>query len=227
MKATKPRIEESWYKQLEDEFNSDAFKSVKNFLKDEIKAGHIVYPPGKQMFAAFDHCPFDKTKVVIIGQDPYHGKAQANGLCFSVSKGIKKPPSLQNIFKELKSDLGYQEPAEGDLSAWAKQGVLLLNAILSVRAGEAGSHQNAGWEYFTNAVIQKLSDKKTALVFLLWGKFAHSKEELIDDKKHFILKAAHPSPFSANQGFMGCRHFSKTNEILKSTGQNVVNWNVS
>lgn len=218
------RIEPEWGKELNDEFHKDYFLELKRFLEVE-KSKFTIYPPGKNIFAAFDHTPFSKVKVVIIGQDPYHGPGQANGLCFSVSKGIKPPPSLQNIFKELQSDVGMKIPVHGDLTPWADQGVLLLNATLTVRANEAGSHQNKGWEIFTDAVIKKLSDKRTGLVFLLWGRFAHGKETLIDEKKHFLLKAAHPSPL-ARGAFFGCKHFSKTNEILKKQGQQEINWEI-
>lgn len=218
------KIEASWKKWLEKEFDSEYFSDIKNKLKNEKEDGKIIYPPGNQIFAAFDHCSFDNVKVVIIGQDPYHGEGQANGLCFSVAPGIKKPPSLVNIFKELNRDLNIPVPENGDLSAWAKQGVLLLNAILTVRASEAGSHQNIGWEKFTNRVIEILSEEKEGLVFLLWGKFAQEKAALIDDKKHFILESVHPSPFSADKGFFGCSHFSKTNEILKSIGRKALEW---
>ena len=185
-----------------------------------------MYPPGAQIFSAFDHTPVDKVKVVIIGQDPYHGPGQANGLCFSVSPGIKKPPSLENIFKELQTDLGIPIPETGNLEKWAMQGVLLLNASLTVRANSPNSHQDFGWHTFTDEVIRQLNQHKKGLVFLLWGKFAQGKEALIDTQKHFILKAAHPSPFSAYNGFMGCKHFSKTNEILRSQGLQEIDWRV-
>jgi len=179
------------------------------------------------MFSAFDLTPFDKVKVVIIGQDPYHGARQAHGLCFSVPEGIKNPPSLNNIFKELYDDLGIEPSENGNLENWAKQGVLLLNATLSVRANQAGSHQNKGWETFTNSVISTLSEKKTGLVFILWGNYAKAKEILIDTSKHYILKAAHPSPFSAYSGFFGCKHFSKTNEILRDLGLQEIDWRLN
>ncbi|MGD0712043.1 MAG: uracil-DNA glycosylase, partial [Bacteroidales bacterium] len=179
-----------------------------------------------QIFSAFNHTPFNNVKVVIIGQDPYHGKGQANGLCFSVNDGINKPPSLVNIFKELHDDLGVKIPTSGNLEKWADQGVLLLNATLTVRASQAGSHQNKGWENFTDAVIRALSDERDGLIFILWGAFAQAKQKLIDVSKHHILKAAHPSPFSAYNGFFGCKHFSKTNELLKQMGKEEINWGI-
>ena len=223
--SVNPTIDDSWREVLKNEFNAAYFTELKHFLKEE-KKNNVVYPPGPLIFSAFNHTPFNKVKVIIIGQDPYHGTGQANGLCFSVSQGIKPPPSLVNIFKEINSDLGIPISTNGDLESWADQGVLLLNATLTVRANTAGSHQNLGWENFTDAAIKKLSEQKTGLVFLLWGKFAQAKEILIDMSKHFVLKAAHPSPFSAYNGFMGCKHFSKTNEILKSKGAKEINWQI-
>jgi len=220
-----PIIHDSWKEVLTDEFRSDYFKQLKLFLTEE-KKKFKVYPPGNKIFSAFDHTPFDKVKVIIIGQDPYHGAGQAHGLCFSVPEGIKPPPSLVNIFKEMKSDLDLPIPANGNLEKWAKQGVLMLNATLTVRANTAGSHQNKGWESFTNAAIKFLSDKKENLIFILWGKYAQDKETLIDAEKHYILKAAHPSPFSAYNGFFGCRHFSKTNELLKKNGLKEIDWKI-
>ncbi|HET7819189.1 MAG TPA: uracil-DNA glycosylase [Bacteroidia bacterium] len=221
-----PTIEESWKTALKEEFNSEYFKTLKAFLIQE-RSKNIIYPPASKIFNAFNLTPLDKVKVVIIGQDPYHGAGQANGLCFSVSEGIPQPPSLQNIFKEINSDLGFPIPKSGNLEPWAKQGVLLLNATLTVRANQAGSHQKMGWEYFTDAVIKYLSDKKIGLVFLLWGKFAQAKEILIDKTKHHILKAAHPSPFSVHSGFFGCKHFSKTNEFLKQQGLEEIDWRIN
>ncbi len=218
-----PKIHESWKPLLLDEFNSPVFIALKNFLLEE-KKQYTIYPPGPFIFAAFDNTPFDKVKVVLLGQDPYHGKGQAHGLCFSVPHGIKPPPSLINIFKEINTDLDIPIPNHGNLESWTRQGVMLLNATLTVRANQAGSHQNKGWEIFTDAVIKKLSDKKEGLVFLLWGKYAQAKEYLIDTTKHHILKAAHPSPYSAAAGFFGCRHFSKTNEILRLQGKEEINW---
>jgi uracil-DNA glycosylase len=218
-----PVIEESWKLALQEEFSRPYFLMLKDFLVEERKH-HVVYPPGKLIFSAFNHTPFDNVKVVLLGQDPYHGKGQANGLCFSVNNGIAMPPSLVNIFKEIQNDLSYPIPPSGNLERWADQGVLLLNAMLTVRANEAGSHQGKGWETFTNKVIQHLSNQKTGIVFLLWGKYAQAKEQLIDGSKHHILKAAHPSPFSAYSGFFGCKHFSKTNEILSLQGKQAIDW---
>lgn len=185
---------------------------------------HSVFPPGRQIFSAFEHTPFDQVKAVIIGQDPYHGRGQANGLCFSVSDGIPFPPSLQNIFKELNDDLNIEIPKTGNLEKWADQGVLLLNATLTVRESNAGSHQNRGWEQFTDAVIQKLSSEKQNLVFILWGSYAQKKGAVIDSSKHFIIKSAHPSPLSSYRGFFGSRPFSKTNQFLKSIGKEEIKW---
>ncbi len=218
-----PKIEESWKRVLIDEFNKPYFYALKEFLVEE-KKHYVVYPEGKNIFNAFACTPFDKVKVVIIGQDPYHGPGQAHGLSFSVQDGIQKPPSLQNIFKELHDDIGKPIPVSGNLESWAKQGVLLLNATLTVRANQAGSHQKHGWEQFTDTVIQTLSEQKTGIVFLLWGSFAQAKSMLIDTSKHYILKAAHPSPLSSYKGFFGCRHFSKTNEILQSIGKTPIEW---
>lgn len=223
MSVIYPKIEASWKAILLDEFNKDYFKELKQFLLQE-KQQHIIYPSGKEIFNAFNCTPFETVKVVILGQDPYHGKGQAHGLSFSVPFGIKPPPSLKNIFKELKADLDIPIAESGNLTSWAKQGVLLLNATLTVRAKQAGSHQNKGWENFTDAVISSLSENKEALIFLLWGRFAQNKASLIDSKKHHILTAAHPSPFSAYSGFFGCKHFSKTNEILKKNGMITIDW---
>lgn len=220
-----PIIEDSWKLMLESEFNSDYFKQLKLFLVDE-KKKYPIYPGGQQIFSAFNLTPFDKVKVVILGQDPYHGKGQAHGLSFSVPDGITKPPSLINIFKELHNDTGIEIHESGNLEKWAMQGILLLNAILTVRANSPGSHRNNGWEIFTDAVISKLSEKKENIIFLLWGKYAQSKENLIDTTKHYILKAAHPSPYSANSGFFGCRHFSKTNNILKQLNIEEIDWKI-
>lgn len=217
-------IHESWSKQLKKEFEQPYFTALRNFVKAEYDQ-HVCYPPGKEIFAAFDHCPFDEIKVVIIGQDPYHGANQANGLCFSVRDGIPHPPSLVNIFKELKTDTGASYPQSGNLERWADQGVLLLNATLTVRAHQAGSHQKKGWETFTDAVIRKISEEKEGVVFLLWGGFAKKKAALIDQTKHHILTSGHPSPLSANRGlWFGNRHFSKTNELLLSNGSREVEW---
>jgi uracil-DNA glycosylase len=225
MAKVAPQIEESWKQILLEQFESDYFLRLKEKLLEE-KENFIVYPPGSQIFSAFNYTPVENVKVVIIGQDPYHGPGQANGLCFSVSQGIKKPPSLENIFKELQDDLGIPIPASGNLEQWALQGVLLLNASLTVRANMANSHQDFGWHTFTDEVIRQLNRQKKGLVFLLWGKFAQGKETLIDTGKHYILKAAHPSPFSAYNGFMGCKHFSRTNEILRSQGLQEIDWKI-
>jgi len=225
MTEVKPQIEESWKEILQEQFNSSYFKSMKEFLVEE-KQRFTVYPPGSLIFNAFNLTPFSAVRVVIIGQDPYHGAGQAHGLCFSVPQGISSPPSLVNIFKEINEDLGIPMPRHGNLEKWARQGVLLLNATLTVRANQAGSHQKKGWEIFTDAVISQLSKQRVGLVFLLWGKFAQDKESLIDTQKHYILKAAHPSPYSAYNGFFGCRHFSRTNEILRRHGLPEIDWSV-
>lgn len=217
-----PKIEPSWLKALETEFGQPYFTELKSFLVKE-KGQHVIYPPGNRIFAAFDYTPFDEIKVVILGQDPYHGPGQANGLCFSVNDGIRCPPSLVNIFKELKDDIGCDAPVHGNLEGWAKQGVFLLNATLTVRQNAAGSHQNKGWETFTDAVIKTISDQKENVVFLLWGNYARNKAALIDGNKHLILTAAHPSPL-ARGAFFGSRHFSKTNAYLKSKGIEPINW---
>ncbi len=223
MSEVAPKIEESWREALRDEFESSYFQTLKEFLKEDKKAG-IIYPPGPQMFAAFNHTALTAVKVVILGQDPYHGKGQANGLCFSVNDGVKMPPSLVNIFKELNSDLNISIPKSGNLVKWADQGVFLLNATLSVRDGKPGSHQGKGWEDFTDNVIRTVSDLRAGVVFLLWGKFAQDKKALIDQEKHFVLEAPHPSPFSVNRGFFGCRHFSKTNHFLEENGLGGIDW---
>jgi uracil-DNA glycosylase len=217
------KIEPSWKERLEKEFKKDYFSALADYVKEEYKK-FSVFPPGKLIFSAFDHCGFDDLKVAIIGQDPYHGPGQANGLCFSVNNGIDMPPSLVNIFKEIRDDLGKPFPPNGNLERWAKQGVLLLNATLTVRANCAGSHQQKGWEDFTDAVIQLVSDEKEGVVFLLWGAYAQKKGEMIDRRKHLVLSCAHPSPFSANRGFLGCRHFSKTNAYLRSRGEVEIDW---
>lgn len=217
-------IENSWKELLKNEFNKPYFLSVVAHLRMEKASGQVIYPPGQLMFNAFNTTPVDKVKVVIIGQDPYHGQGQAHGLAFSVPDGVGCPPSLINIFKELNKDIGVPVPKTGNLTRWAQHGVLLLNASLTVRQGEPNSHQKIGWIDFTNAVIEKLSSQKEHLVFLLWGKFAQEKQVLIDETKHLVLKAAHPSPYSVNTGFFGCRHFSKTNEFLVSKGIDPVDW---
>jgi len=221
-----PSIDSSWKELLKEEFEADYFKELKGFLLKE-KQNHIVYPPGRHIFSAFDCTPFEKVRVVLLGQDPYHGHGQAHGLCFSVSSGITPPPSLVNIFKEIENDLGISRPKHGNLEKWAKQGVLLLNATLTVRANQAGSHQGKGWERFTDAAIKLLSKKREDLVFLLWGNYAISKKSLIDASRHFILTSPHPSPLSASRGFLGCSHFSKTNQFLISKGYPPINWNLN
>ena len=216
-------IEPSWKEQLQTEFDKPYFAQLAAFVKQEY-ATHSIYPPGKLIFNAFNQCPFNKVKVVLIGQDPYHEPGQAQGLCFSVNEGVTFPPSLNNIFKEIESDIGTPVPKSGDLTRWAKQGVLLLNATLTVREHEAGSHQKHGWEEFTDAVIRTLSEKRKKLVFILWGSYAQGKSSLIDSKKHCILRSAHPSPLSAYRGFFGNHHFSLTNDYLRSKGIEEIKW---
>jgi len=218
------KINPSWHEELSAEFEKPYFQKLIEFIKFEY-ATQKCFPLFNEIFAAFDHCPFDKVKIVIIGQDPYHGLGQANGLCFSVNDDINFPPSLINIFKEIQSDLGLPIPISGNLERWADQGVLLLNATLTVRESEAGSHQNKGWETFTNSVIQKISDKKENVVFLLWGGFAQKKGTKIDRTKHRVFETGHPSPLSANRGlWFGNKHFSKTNAYLKSLGKEPIEW---
>ena len=218
------KIEPHWKEILKPEFNKPYFQQIALHLKTEKAQNKIIYPPGSQIFNAFDITPIDKVKVVIIGQDPYHGQGQAHGLCFSVQSGVPAPPSLINIFKELHDDIGVPIPNHGNLTHWAEQGVFLLNASLTVRAGEPMSHSKIGWAQFTDTVIKKISDEKKNVVFLLWGKFAQDKQDLVDETKHFVLKAAHPSPFSADKGFFGCKHFSKTNELLMKAGKEPIDW---
>ncbi|NND61969.1 MAG: uracil-DNA glycosylase [Flavobacteriaceae bacterium] len=218
------KIEESWKEAIGSEFQKPYFEKLISFVKEEYKNG-VCYPPGHKIFAAFDHTPFHKTKIVILGQDPYHGPGQANGLCFSVADGIPKPPSLGNIFSEIKSDLNIEIPESGNLERWADQGVLLLNATLSVRAHTAGSHQNKGWEKFTDAVIQNLSEEREGIVFLLWGGYAKKKGNKINTQKHLVLTSGHPSPLSANRGYwFGNKHFSKANEYLVGKGKTPIDW---
>lgn len=219
------RLEQSWKDQLEQEFTVDYFLRLRTFLKVEIASGKKIFPPGPQIFAALDACPFDQVKVVILGQDPYHGPGQAHGLCFSVPLGVEPPPSLVNIFSELEKDLDLSRPPHGNLSGWAKQGVLLLNATLTVESGRAASHQNKGWEKFTDAIISRLNDGRADLVFMLWGGYARKKGALLDRTRHLILESGHPSPLSANKGhWFGNRHFSKCNNYLKSKGMNPIDW---
>ncbi|MEO8720370.1 MAG: uracil-DNA glycosylase [Ginsengibacter sp.] len=220
------QIEESWKEILEDEFEKLYFQQVIAFLKTEKASGKIIFPPGPLIFNSFEKTPFPKIKVVIIGQDPYHKRGQAHGLSFSVPRGIKKPPSLINIFKELENDLGIKVSQNGNLEKWAFQGVLLLNASLTVRENEPGSHARIGWLEFTDTIIKKISAEKEGIIFLLWGKFAQEKQSLIDETKHFVLKAAHPSPLSAFNGFFGCKHFSKTNDILMKQRKNPIDWKI-
>ena len=217
------KIDGTWKKILKEEFDKPYFENIVLHLKTERSQGKVIYPPGSLIFNAFNTTPFDKVKVVILGQDPYHGPHQAHGLCFSVQNGVPPPPSLVNIFKELHDDIGVKIPANGDLTKWAKQGIFLLNASLTVRAGEPMSHSKIGWAEFTDTVIRKISELKDHVVFLLWGKFAQEKRVLIDESKHLVLKAAHPSPLSVT-GFLGCRHFSKTNEYLVKKGIDPVDW---
>ena len=218
------QIEAGWKHELQSEFDKPYFHKIVDFLKDEKKAAKVVYPPGKFIFNAFDKTPFAKVKVVILGQDPYHGPGQAHGLSFSVPDGVKPPPSLMNIFKEQQEDLGIAPPSTGNLEKWATQGVLLLNASLTVEANTPNSHSAAGWQQFTDEVIRHISTHKDHVVFMLWGRFAQNKEVLIDASKHLVLKAAHPSPFSAYNGFFGSRHFSKTNSWLHEHGEKPVDW---
>ncbi|MGN6494662.1 MAG: uracil-DNA glycosylase [Agriterribacter sp.] len=221
------KIEPGWKEVLKDEFTKPYFEQIVLFLKTEKMAGKTIYPPGPLIFNAFEQTPFNDVKVVIIGQDPYHGPRQAHGLCFSVQQGVPPPPSLVNIFKEIQTDIGItMSMGKGDLTHWAQQGVLLLNAALTVRANEPFSHSKIGWAQFTDAVISKVAELKTGVVFLLWGKFAQEKQALIDETRHFVLKAAHPSPFSADKGFFGCKHFSKTNALLQQQGKDPVDWKI-
>ena len=220
------KIEDSWKEVLKDEFDKPYFQQIPHHLKIEKEQGKKIFPPGSQIFNAFNTTPIDKVKVVILGQDPYHSQGQAHGLCFSVSNGIPKPPSLINIFKELHEDIGVPIPDHGNLTHWAEKGVFLLNASLTVRSAEPMSHAKIGWAAFTDAVIKIISEKKEHVVFILWGKFAQEKKYLIDENKHLILKAAHPSPLSAHAGFFGCKHFSKSNEWLMKNGIDPVDWRI-
>ncbi len=219
----RPDIGPGWYEPLAAEFQAPYFAELRRFLVAE-REQHTIYPPARSIFNAFHSTPFEQVRVVILGQDPYHGPGQAHGLSFSVPPGIPPPPSLANIFTELNRDLGIPRPAHGDLTSWAQQGVLLLNATLTVRAAEAGSHQGKGWERFTDAAIGALSDQHHGLIFLLWGRFAQQKANLIDADKHYILQAPHPSPLSAHRGFIGCGHFSRANELLEAQGKQPINW---
>jgi uracil-DNA glycosylase len=216
-------IEESWKRQIADELKQPYFNELVHFLREEKANKEIIYPPEKQIFAAFENTPFDKVKVVILGQDPYHGEGQANGLCFSVAPGVRVPPSLKNIFKELNRDLNVDIPVDGDLSAWTSQGVLLLNATLTVRANQAASHQKKGWEKFTDAIIKSISENRAYVVFMLWGNYAKQKASCVNRRKHLVLEAAHPSPL-ARTGFKGCSHFSKANEYLVKNNISPIDW---
>ena len=217
------KIEQSWKTRLQNEFEKEYFITLTNFVKKEFNL-YTVYPPGRLIFNAFDKCPFENVKVVILGQDPYHGPGQAHGLCFSVKEGVTFPPSLINIFKEIQNDLGISKPDSGNLERWVEQGVLLLNATLTVRAGQAGSHQNKGWEQFTDEVIRLIAEEKKHIVFILWGSYAQKKGETIDRSKHLVLESPHPSPLSASRGFFGNKHFSKTNKYLEEHGMKTVKW---
>lgn len=217
------RIDDSWKMRLQDEFDKPYFRTLTDFVRQEYRNG-VVYPPARLIFNAFDLCPFDDVKVVIIGQDPYHGPGQAHGLCFSVNDGVQFPPSLQNIFKEIHDDLGKPIPATGDLTRWARQGVLLLNATLTVRQHQAGSHQGKGWEAFTDAVISKLNAERENLVFILWGSYAQRKGAVIDRSRHLVLSSVHPSPLSAYAGFFGNHHFSQANKWLEEHGMTAIDW---
>lgn len=219
------KIEKSWADALKDEFEKEYFQKITSYLKHEIASGIVVYPKGGNIFKAFDSTPLNRVKVVILGQDPYHGKGQAHGLSFSVQEGVHQPPSLQNIFKELRDDLGIPLPNTGNLELWAQRGVFLLNSVLTVRAGLPASHSKIGWSLFTDRVISILSEKREGVVFMLWGNYARSKRELIDHNKHLVLEAAHPSPL-ARGAFFGCRHFSKANEYLIAKGKDPVNWSL-
>ncbi len=217
------RIAQSWHEILDDEFHKPYFDELVGFVKSEY-ATTEVYPKGSNIFRAFDKCPFDKLKVVIIGQDPYHGPGQANGLCFSVGEGVPFPPSLQNIFKEVHADTGAEIPSTGELERWAEQGVLLLNAVLTVRAHQAASHAGRGWEHFTDAVVRAIAERKEGIVYMLWGSYAQKKGAIADPRRNLILRAVHPSPLSAYRGFFGCRHFSQANDYLKSIGKEPIVW---
>lgn len=217
------KIEKTWKSALEKEFEKDYFLKLTEFVRTEYKQ-QTIYPEGKLIFNAFDHCPFNQVRVVILGQDPYHEPGQAHGLCFSVQQGVAFPPSLQNIFKEIRADEGYETYKDGNLERWANQGVLLLNATLTVRAHQAGSHQNKGWETFTDAAIHQLAKERTGLVFLLWGSYAQKKGAFIDPSKHLVLRSVHPSPLSAHRGFFGNHHFSQANEFLMNQGLTPIDW---
>ncbi len=221
------KLEKSWLSVLKDEFDKDYMKNLRQFLVQEKRSGKTVYPPSDEVFAAFDHTPFDKVKVVILGQDPYHGPGQAHGLSFSVKKGVRTPPSLQNMYKELERDLGIPIANHGFLESWADQGVLLLNSVLTVVQANAGAHQKRGWEEFTDAAVSALNQRRDKLVFLLWGSYAQKKGKVIDRDKHLVLTSPHPSPLSAHRGFIGNGHFSKTNDYLRQHNKSPINWSLS
>ena len=218
------KLDPSWYKVLGEEFNKGYMRELRQFLVAQKKSGKAIYPPGSQWFAAFNHTPFDRVRVVILGQDPYHGPRQAHGLCFSVLPGVKVPPSLANMYQEMQEDLGIAPANHGCLTSWAKQGVLLLNATLTVEQANAGAHQGKGWEQFTDRAIRALNDQREGVVFLLWGSYAQKKGAFIDQSRHLVLKSVHPSPLSAYRGFFGCKHFSKTNDYLQKNGQPPIDW---
>ncbi len=224
--AKKVQLHESWLTRLQDEFEQDYMHKLREFLLIRKQHRAVIYPPGQQIFNALDSTPFDQVRVVILGQDPYHGPGQAHGLCFSVQPGVKVPPSLLNIYREIESDLGIAPPRHGYLQSWAEQGVLLLNAVLTVERGQAGSHQGKGWERFTDTIVQLLNEEREGLVFMLWGNYARQKGAVINRRKHLVLNAPHPSPLSAHQGFFGCRHFSQANQYLESHGQTPIDWSV-
>lgn len=221
------KLNQSWLKRLQGEFDAPYMQDLKRFLETERTAGKTIYPKGSEWFSALDQTPFDDVRVVILGQDPYHGEGQAHGLCFSVREGVRPPPSLLNIYKEMKSDLGLEPPKHGDLSSWAKQGVLLLNSVLTVEAGRAASHQGKGWEQFTDRIIRQLNDEKQNLVFILWGSYAQKKAAFVDRNKHMVITSAHPSPLSAHNGFFGSKPFSRCNEYLLAHGLKPIDWSIS
>jgi uracil-DNA glycosylase len=222
----KVQLEGSWLERLDDQFQREYMQKLRDFLVTRKEHRAVIYPPGKQIFNALNSTPFEQVRVVILGQDPYHGPGQAHGLCFSVQSGVRVPPSLANIYREIQSDLGIESPHNGYLQSWAEQGVLLLNAVLTVERGQAGSHQGKGWEIFTDAIVQLLNDERENLVFMLWGSYAMKKGAVIDSRKHLVLKAPHPSPLSAHRGFLGCRHFSSANDYLKKHQQLPIDWAV-
>ncbi len=224
MADSSAQIEASWKKQLGSEFEKDYMKSLRGFLREEYQMGKTIFPKKTEYFSAFSQTPFEQVKVVILGQDPYHGPGQAHGLCFSVRPGVKPPPSLVNIYKELNADLGVTMPNHGFLEAWAQQGVLLMNSVMTVEQGQAASHRNKGWEIFTDRVIETLNQRETPLVFILWGSYAQKKGAFVDRKKHLVLSGPHPSPLSAHRGFFGCRHFSKANDFLIKNNQAPIDW---